>query len=103
MMSAINTAIPTLVFSAISDAAITQPETNKIKTKNIRMYHPWSSLTDEGLNDDDSCNGMSSTTVTSRDIAHGDYLACVIGSSFPAFSLTAMRRVPLYQLVSHLD
>ena len=49
VMSAIKTAITTLVFSAISDAAPTQPEINKIKNKNIRMYHPWSSLTDGGL------------------------------------------------------
>ena len=49
VMSAIKTAIHTLVFSAISDAAATQQEVNKIKIKNIRMYHPWSSLTDEGL------------------------------------------------------
>ena len=34
-------------FSAISDAATTQPESNKIK-KN-RMYHPWITLTDGGL------------------------------------------------------
>ena len=33
VMSAIKTAIPTLVFSAISDAATTQPEINKIKNK----------------------------------------------------------------------
>ena len=31
----------------------TQQEINKIKNKNIRMYHPWSSLTDGGLYDDD--------------------------------------------------
>ena len=31
------------------DAAETQQEINKIKNKNIRMYHPWSSLTDGGL------------------------------------------------------
>ena len=38
VMSAIKTAIPTLVFSAISDAATTQPEINKItklKTKTL--------------------------------------------------------------------
>ena len=42
------------VFSAISDAATTQPEINKIKNKNkiTRMYHPWSSMTDGGLNDE---------------------------------------------------
>ena len=33
VMSAILTAFPTLVFSAISDAATTQPEINKIKNK----------------------------------------------------------------------
>ena len=32
-MSAIKTAIPTLVFSAISDAAITQQEIDNIKNK----------------------------------------------------------------------
>ena len=48
-MCAIKTAIPTLAFSAISDAATTKPEINKIKNKNIRMYHPWSSLNDGGL------------------------------------------------------
>ena len=47
--SGIKTAIPTLDFSAISDAAMTQPEINKIRNKKIRMYHPWSSLTDGGL------------------------------------------------------
>ena len=40
VMSAIKTVIPTLVFSALNDAATTQPEINKIKN----MYHPWSSL-----------------------------------------------------------
>ena len=45
------TATPTLVVSAISDAARTQTEINKIKNKCIRMYHPWSSLTDGGLNE----------------------------------------------------
>ena len=49
VMSAIKTAIHALVFSAISDVAATQQEINKIKNKNIRMYHPWSSLTDGGL------------------------------------------------------
>ena len=50
VMSAIKTAIHALVFSAISDATATQQEINKkLKTKNIRMYHPWSSLTDGGL------------------------------------------------------
>ena len=52
-MTAIKTAIPTLVFSAISDAATAQPEMNKMKKKKrktIRMYHPWSYLTDGGLN-----------------------------------------------------
>ena len=38
-------ATPTLVSSAKSDADTAQQE---IKNKNIRMYHPWSSLTDEG-------------------------------------------------------
>ena len=52
VMSAIKTAIHTFVFSAISDAATTQQEINKIKNKKIRMYHPWSSLTDGGLDDD---------------------------------------------------
>ena len=33
VMFAIKTAIPTLVFSAISDAVTTQPEINKIKNK----------------------------------------------------------------------
>ena len=51
VMSAMKTAIPSLVFSAISDAATTQQEINKIKNKDIRMYHPWSSLTDGGLHD----------------------------------------------------
>ena len=51
-MSAIKTATPTLVYSAVSDAATTQQEINKIKNKNIRMYHPWSSLTDGGLYDE---------------------------------------------------
>ena len=52
-MSAIKTSIPTLVFSAIRDAAKAHPEINIIKNKNIRihMYHPWSSMTDGGLND----------------------------------------------------
>ena len=52
VISATKTASPTSVFSAISDAATTQQEINKIKTKNIRMYHPWSSLTDGGLYDE---------------------------------------------------
>ena len=52
VMSAIKAAIPTLVFSAITDAATTQQEINKKnKNKNIRMYHPWSSLTDGGIYD----------------------------------------------------
>ena len=53
-MSAIKTAIPTLVFSAISDAETIQQKINKIKikNKNIRMYHAWSSLSDGGLYDD---------------------------------------------------
>ena len=38
-----------LVCSATSDAATTQQEINKIKNKNIRMYHPWSLLTDGHL------------------------------------------------------
>ena len=38
--------------SAINDAATTQREINKIKNKYIWMYHPWSSLTDGGLNDE---------------------------------------------------
>ena len=46
--SATKTATPTLVFSAISDAATTQQQITKIK-KTIMMYHPWSSLTDGGL------------------------------------------------------
>ena len=29
--------------------ATTQQQINKIKKKHIRMYHPWSSLTDGGL------------------------------------------------------
>ena len=44
VLSATKTATPT--FSATSDAATTQQEIKKIKNKNIRMYHPWSSLTD---------------------------------------------------------
>ena len=48
VMSAIKTAISTLVFSAISEAATTQQEINKIKTEYM-MYHPLSSLTDIGL------------------------------------------------------
>ena len=40
VMSAIKTAIHALVFSAISHAAATKQEINKIKNKNIRMYHP---------------------------------------------------------------
>ena len=53
-LSATKTATPTLAFSVINDAATTQREINKIKNKNkyIRMYHPWSSLTDGGLYDD---------------------------------------------------
>ncbi len=48
-VSAIKTVIPTLVFSAISDAATTRPQINIVKNKNITMYHPWSSLTAGGL------------------------------------------------------
>ena len=47
MLSATKTAIPTLGFSAIIDAATTQQDIYKIKNIKIRMYHPWSSLTDE--------------------------------------------------------
>ena len=36
VMSAIKNTIPTLVFSAISDAATTQPEINKIKNKKTK-------------------------------------------------------------------
>ena len=45
-------AIPTLVFLAISDAATTGKKLIKIRKKNIRMYHPWSYLTDGGLYDE---------------------------------------------------
>ena len=41
VMSAIKTATPAWVSSATSDGATAQQE--------IRMYHPWSSLTDGGL------------------------------------------------------
>ena len=51
VVSATKTATAVLACSATSDAATTQPENNKIKNKNrnIRMYHPRSSLTDGGL------------------------------------------------------
>ena len=45
-LSATKTAIPTFVLLAISDAAPTQQEITKNKIKNIRMYHPWSYLTE---------------------------------------------------------
>ena len=52
-VSSTKIATPILGFSAINDAATTQREINKIKNpqkkkkkKKIRVYHPWSSLTD---------------------------------------------------------
>ena len=45
VLAATKTAIPALVFPVISDAATTHQESNAIKNKNIRMYHPWSYLT----------------------------------------------------------
>ena len=54
VMSAIKTAIPIIgLFSHKRRCDTTQPEINKMENKNIRIYHPWSSLTDRGLNERD--------------------------------------------------
>ena len=42
-------ATPALVSSATRDASTAQEYMNKIKNKNLRMYHPLSPLTDGGL------------------------------------------------------
>ena len=86
------TAIHALVFSVISDAAATQQEINEIKNKNIRMYHPWSSLTDGGLYK--KCDRQATVELSNGDImrkparrglylSKHDFVTAVFLSHFP--------------------